>query len=468
LATVQLFKHHIHRAFYWLALMELALYLLAFYLGNTAYWYAEPARPRDLYTSYTVQALLFALLTWASMVAMGLYQPRLREGSSGILLRTAAAFIFMMLLMSLIVYFVPGLHLWRGVLAYSVAIAFVLSLASRWLFYHVVHLEELNARVLVYGAGRTAGHLITSMRRKSDRRGFIFTGFVHVEGEEDMVADNLVINLAAPLSEYASAQRIDRIVVAVNDRRHHLPMDELLACKLAGIDVLDISNFFEREAGKIVLDYLSPGAIIFADGFRQGPISAFFKRAFDIAASFILLMVAWPVMLLTILAIWIEDGWGAPVVYRQERVGLDGQVFEVLKLRSMRVDAENDGKAQWAKQEDDRITRVGHFIRQMRIDELPQIINVLAGEMAFIGPRPERPQFVQQLAQTIPFYDIRHNVKPGITGWAQLCYPYGANENDAKQKLQFDLYYVKNSSLFLDFTIMLTTVEVVLFGKGAR
>ena len=173
-------------------------------------------------------------------------------------------------------------------------------------------------------------------------------------------------------------------------------------------------------------------------------------------------------MLLTAVAIWLEDGFGAPVLFSQERVGLHGKTFRVLKFRSMTVDAEGDGKARWATKNDSRVTRVGNFIRRTRIDELPQLLNVMAGDMAFIGPRPERPEFVRQLAETIPYFNARHCVKPGITGWAQLCYPYGASEIDARQKLQFDLYYVKNHSLFLDFMIALNTVEVVLFGKGAR
>jgi exopolysaccharide biosynthesis polyprenyl glycosylphosphotransferase len=201
---------------------------------------------------------------------------------------------------------------------------------------------------------------------------------------------------------------------------------------------------------------------------RSDSSSKWTKRWFDICASFILLMGTWPIMLITAVAIWLEDGFKAPVFFSQERVGLNGKAFRVLKFRSMSVDAEGDGKARWASKNDSRVTRVGSFIRRTRIDELPQIFNVLSGDMAFIGPRPERPEFVKQLAKKIPYYNSRHSVKPGITGWAQLCYPYGASEEDARQKLQYDLYYVKNQSLFLDFMVTFSTVEVVLFGKGAR
>jgi sugar transferase (PEP-CTERM system associated) len=271
-----------------------------------------------------------------------------------------------------------------------------------------------------------------------------------------------------PLGEYVRQNEIDQLVVALDDKRTQIDMDELMKCRMNGVKVFDLVQFFEREAGKILVDFAAPAWMVFNDGFRRSNASKTAKRAFDLATSFGLLMFTWPVMLVTALAIWIEDGFGAPVFFSQTRVGLDGRHFKVLKFRSMSVDAEGDGKARWATPGDSRVTKVGAFIRKTRIDELPQILNVLSGEMAFIGPRPERPEFVKELAERIPYYNVRHCVKPGITGWAQLCYPYGASENDARQKLQFDLYYVKNHSLFLDFMVCLTTVEVVLFGKGAR
>jgi len=213
---------------------------------------------------------------------------------------------------------------------------------------------------------------------------------------------------------------------------------------------------------------VTAGWMVFSDGFNNGTVRSTSKRFFDVIASIVLLIATWPMMLLTIIAIWLEEGFRAPILYRQQRIGINGQSFDVLKFRSMSIDAEKDGKAVWAKQNDSRVTRVGNFIRRCRVDELPQIINVLKGDMAFVGPRPERPQFVDQLSQRIPHYAARHQVKPGIAGWAQLCYPYGADDNDARQKLQYDLYYVKNHSMFLDCLILVQTVEVVLFGKGAR
>lgn len=227
-------------------------------------------------------------------------------------------------------------------------------------------------------------------------------------------------------------------------------------------------TFFERETGRVYLDLLYPSWIIYSKGFARNPRRALIKRSFDIATSALLLAMLWPIMLITALAIKLEDGLRAPVFYKQQRVGLDGEIFEVLKFRSMREDAEKESNPEWAQKNDPRVTRVGNVIRKLRIDELPQLLNVLSGDMAFVGPRPERPEFVGDFAERIPYYNERHCVKPGITGWAQLSFPYGSSENDTIEKLQFDLFYLKNHSLLFDLQILMQTVEVVLFGKGAR
>jgi len=257
-------------------------------------------------------------------------------------------------------------------------------------------------------------------------------------------------------------------VVAVDDRRKKLPMDELLDCKMEGIHIIDGPSFYERESRKVPLEMIQPSWMIFSDGFSSSSINAYIRRAFDIFASLILLLVSWPFMLLTLAAIKIEEGLSAPLIYSQERVGLNGESFFVHKFRSMGVNAEKAGEAIWAKENDNRVTRVGEFIRKVRIDELPQIFNVLKGDMSFVGPRPERPVFVKQLSENIPYYAERHRVKPGITGWAQLCFAYGASEEDSREKLQYDLYYIKNQSLLLDLIVLIQTVEVVLFKKGSR
>jgi sugar transferase (PEP-CTERM system associated) len=261
---------------------------------------------------------------------------------------------------------------------------------------------------------------------------------------------------------------IDEVVIAMEDRRDNVPQDELLRCRAMGVRVLDVVDFFEQEAGKVLIRHAHPSWFTYGKGYQRGDARNFAKRLFDVSMSFILLMVAWPFMLLAVLGIWLEDGIGAPILYRQRRVGLNGRLFDVIKFRSMTVNAEGDGKARWATANDSRVTRVGKFIRKTRIDELPQIINVMSGEMAFVGPRPERPEFVRELNETVPYYEKRHCVKPGITGWAQMNYPYGASLEDTFNKLEFDLYYVKHQSLFLDFLVLLQTAEVIIFGKGAR
>ena len=261
--------------------------------------------------------------------------------------------------------------------------------------------------------------------------------------------------------------KVDEIIVAVRERRGGvLPLRELLDCKLMGVRVLDLSSYYERAVGQLRLDSLHASWLIFGDGFRQGFSRTFVKRMFDLGAATLLLLLAAPVMLATAIVIVAESGF--PILYRQERVGQGGRLFNVIKFRSMRRDAEIDGKPRWAVSNDDRVTRTGRIIRKLRIDELPQLINVLRGDMSLVGPRPERPYFVDQLAREIPYYAVRHSVKPGVTGWAQVRYHYSASLDDAVQKLQYDLYYVKNHTLFLDIVILFETVGVVLTGAGAH
>jgi len=291
---------------------------------------------------------------------------------------------------------------------------------------------------------------------------------VPAPGEPRTVESGRILDPAEGLLGLCERLDVVEVVVAMDDRRRGFPISDLLQCRLAGIDVTELLTFLERETGRVRIDILNPTWIIFGEGFRRDPLRRITARALDLAASFVVLAFALPVMLLTAIAIKVEEGWRAPVFYRQRRVGLLGREFELLKFRSMRTDAEKDGQARWAMKRDPRITRVGAFIRKTRIDELPQILNVLRGRMSFVGPRPERPEFVHELAERIPYYVERHCVKPGLTGWAQLCYSYGSSDRDALEKLQYDLYYIKNNTLLFDLAIVLQTVEVVCLGKGAR
>ena len=243
-------------------------------------------------------------------------------------------------------------------------------------------------------------------------------------------------------------------------------MRQLLACRISGISVIDLAGFYERERGQVPIHSLKSSWLIYGKGFAQDPVRTAVKRVFDVAGALGLLALAAPVMLLAAAAIALESG--RPILYRQQRVGRGGRAIMCIKFRSMRADAESDGVPRWASKGDPRVTRVGRLLRKTRIDELPQLLNVLRGEMSLVGPRPERPSFVKQLGQSIPYYDVRHSVKPGVTGWAQVRYTYGASVEDATRKLQYDLYYVKNHSLFLDILILVETVRVVLFGEGAH
>jgi sugar transferase (PEP-CTERM system associated) len=321
-------------------------------------------------------------------------------------------------------------------------------------------------RVLIMGAGPEA-ETVGKVLRRSDQDIQIVGFYPSPSDTEICVPGQLVLPREHSLSDTAYALRVNEIIIAVHERRGGiLPLRELLDCKLSGVKVLDLASYFERALGQIRLDSLRVGWLIFGEGFRQGWTRTLVKRLFDIVAASILLLLALPVMVVTALLIVLEDGF--PIFYRQERVGLNGRLFSVVKFRSMRRDAEGDGKPRWAAANDDRTTRVGRIIRKLRIDELPQLYSVLAGDMSLVGPRPERPYFVDQLTRDIPFYAVRHSVKPGVTGWAQVSYQYGASVDDSIQKLQYDLYYVKNHTLFLDLVIVFETVGVVLTGKGAQ
>ena len=323
---------------------------------------------------------------------------------------------------------------------------------------------RFSRRVLVLGVGERALQ-IENLRRASDRAGITLVGYIDIGLGPQMVNSASVIRPTGSLSELARRFAADEMVIAIDDRRKGLPINEILDCKMEGIRILEEGTFLERQLGKIRLDALHPSQVIFSDGFTQAVLKKTEKRILDVAIASLLLLVSLPLFLIAALAIYLESA--GPILYRQQRVGLRGQTFDIFKFRSMHVDAERNGPV-WAAQGDSRTTRVGRIIRRFRIDELPQLLNVLKGDMSFVGPRPERPEFVADLARAIPYYELRHHVKPGITGWAQISYPYGASIKDAREKLQYDLYYLKNYSIFLDINILLQTAQVILLGKGVR
>jgi sugar transferase (PEP-CTERM system associated) len=410
---------------------------------------------------------VFSLINLVSLLALGLYSSRQRARAAGLLVRLVAALAAAGIVMTSVFSLIPHLWLGRGVLGLSVLFALVGTGFSRGVFVRIVDEDLFKRRVLVYGIGQRTS-AISSLRRRSDRRGFEIVGYLQPDGESVAVPADRILDASGGILELCNRFDVQEIVVAMEDRRRGFPILGLLECRLAGMEVTELLTFLERETGRVRIDVMNPSWMIFGEGFRRDPLRLFSSRALDLVASGLLVALSLPVMLFTMLAIKLEDGWRAPIFYGQARVGLGGQTFTVLKFRSMRTDAERDGQAQWAQKSDPRVTRVGNVIRKLRIDELPQIFNVLTGHMSFVGPRPERPQFVAELAQKIPYYVQRHCVKPGITGWAQLCYPYGSSEQDALEKLQYDLYYIKNNTLLFDLAILVQTAEVVFMGKGAR
>lgn len=466
--TIRLFNHHLNAGYAWLAVIDFLIFIAASYGGAALYFLSVPGGFAENSANLTSQSIIFAAITTLAMFSMGLYEPKMREGVNGVLLRTAGALGLMTMAMALLFYVIPDMHIWRGNFALTLALAFAAALTSRLLWTRFIDLEQFKRRVLVLGAGSAAAPINQKMRRKADRRGFRIVGFVRDAEEESVIEGEAVVTLDCSLSDYARRHQIDEIVVALAERRDRVPQEELMRCRTMGVHIYDVVDFFEREAGKVLVGQVQPSWFSFTSQFRGGSLNGITKRLFDVSMSFLLLMVAWPFMVLAVCAIWLEDGISAPILYKQRRVGAGGRIYEVIKFRSMSVNAESDGKARWATANDSRITRVGAIMRKTRIDELPQILNVMSGDMAFVGPRPERPEFVRELREKIPFYEKRHFVKPGITGWAQMNYPYGASEQDTFNKLEFDLYYVKHQSLFLDFLVLLQTAEVVLFGKGSR
>ena len=447
-------------------LTELCMVMLSVFAAARLRFHADPAAFDHFTSGLTARAVLVAVCVTGAMLAFGLYQAYVRHSRLDLLLRVLLSFALGGIALLVLYYVAPGAYIGRGVLAISLIIGIGAVLSVRYVVSRLSSAAILKQRVLVYGAGSNANLINTRLRRRSDRQSFNILGFVPAGSQPVVVDESMLIRSDQSLCALAERFNIDEIVIAPDERRGGMPMEQMLDCVQHGVLVTDLSTFFEREAGMVQLNIVDPSWLVFSGGFDYSTPRRLTKRCFDLFAACSLLLVAWPAMLLVALAVKLESK--GPVIYRQVRVGEYGRHFEMVKFRSMRVDAESDGVARWATRDDDRSTRIGRFIRKTRLDELPQLFLVLTGEMSFVGPRPERPQFVDMLNSEIRYYDVRHSVKPGLTGWAQLRYPYGASVRDANEKLKFDLFYVKNHGLVFDLMIMLQTVEVVLFGRGAR
>jgi sugar transferase (PEP-CTERM system associated) len=463
----RLFGHFFHAQYILLGLVEVATFTCVpiFVIPQ---FEMEAAQQTLLQPTWATSAF-FSLILVLFIGSMGLYDTRQRTGYFRVVLPRliiACSIAGIVILLMMRFSFHDTFDYSR--LAQFIVISLIYSSVLRVYFEKYVDGNILKRRILVVGAGGKARH-IEKLRRRSDRRGFELVGCIAI-GAIDAVrmSPNKVISLDGNICAYALINRIDEIVIALDDRRLKLPLDDLLDCRMSGINVLEMQDFFERETEKINLEILNPSWLIYAKGFRRNLLRSTAKRIFDIVVSSLLMIVALPVMAIVTLSILIEERGKGSILYYQRRVGRGGSCFDLIKIRSMCVNAEADGVARWAEKNDSRVTRVGAFIRKYRLDELPQLWNVLIGDMSIVGPRPERPEFVEKLCKKNPFYAERHRVKPGIAGWAQGSYPYGASEKDSIQKLEYDLYYVKNHGILFDMYVLMQTVEVVLFGKGSR
>ncbi len=447
---------------------ELLLLLASSFVASFALSFYQPIDEELA----AINAVLYTGCVMLCALSVGLYDQKLREDTGGVLKRVLTTLVLAFILLEIVIFsFIPTLHL--GI-EYNLlcSIVSMTTLTSFRVLFHYHDITKISRRrVLVLGSGERASIIERRMRRNVDRKNFEIHGFVRIDGDQEgHIPDDKIIRFdyKSTLYEYAVEHEIEQLVIACDERRNMLPVEHLFKCKTRGIDVIEILDFIEQETGQIAVNLIYPSWVIYSNGFEMNHR---FKTSLDhrlnALLAFAVLTIVWPLMLITALVIYFDDGrrTGVSVFYRQIRIGIDGKPFQILKFRSMRPDAEAGG-AQWATINDSRVTSIGGFIRKYRIDELPQLFNIIKGDMGFVGPRPERPEFVEKLVKEIPYYNQRHNVKPGLTGWAQLKYPYGASTEDAQEKLKYDLYYIKHRTLLLDLVILIRTVEIVIFGKG--
>ena len=411
------------------------------------------------------KAALATIFCLASFYLFDLYDFVVMHDRRELVLRLMQALGLAWVALALMFYAVPQVMIGRGVSFISLPLALLLMVAWRVAIHWVLGHPELGERILIVGSGPFAIEIARETLGRPDA-GFRVVGFV--DSDPALVGQSLinpkVIGLTSELGELVKSEKIDRIVVAIGDRRGQFPTQELLRLSLSGdVSIEESASFYERLTGRVLLDMIRPSWLIFSSRGQRVRTSEVARAIMHRTIALLGAIISLPIAIVTAILIKIDSR--GPVLYKQQRVGKNGRAFTLMKFRSMRTDAEKDGPV-WAKSEDERMTRLGRIIRKIRVDEIPQFWNILRGDMNFVGPRPERPHFVAQLAQEIPFYEQRHLIPPGLTGWAQIKYPYGASIEDAKQKLQYDLYYIKNQNLTLDATILFETIKTILFGRG--
>lgn len=442
---------------------DVVLSVVALYIGSVLRFgsFVHIAEIMDL---GGIKIYAFILVLLFSSYLCELYDFEKNAGKKEILVRIGINIVLSFLLLSVIYYLIPGLLIGRGWLTISLAcfglLQFFCHIGYRW----CSNIPGLAKRVLVLGTGPLAnkiGGLILSTNHNH-----LLSGYFHCLGETAKVPSVHILNNGDGLIETIKKEKAKKIVISLSERRGVFPLKDLLACKLSGIEVVDAPSFYEEITGKLLIEDITPSWLIFSDGFKITYFRRIFKRIFDLFFAVIALIIVMP--LIPVISLLIKIDSRGPVFFKQKRVGEGEKQFILYKFRTMHQDAESKTGAVWAQKNDPRITKVGKFLRKSRIDEIPQLFNVLKGEMSFIGPRPERPEMIRKLEAVIPYYSGRHTVKPGITGWAQIKYSYGASVEDALEKLRYDLFYIKHSSLFLDLLIILETIKVVLFGRGGR
>ncbi len=460
---IRLFKHYIPHAVLLLGLIDIGLLLFA---GDFGWRIRTGQLGLELspITDRVGQLVSYASLMLTAMIAVGVYGTDSLRSMRFATARLVVAISLGIIALSFMDFILDAHNFWRSTLAYTMALSIVLLVLNRLIVGGILGASAFRRRVLVLGAGARADRL--RQLGEKPESGFAIVSYVGMTENKPVVEEAINRSAIHDLARFVENLGVSEVVLALEERRNALPLKDLLRIKTAGVHVNDFSSFIERETGRVDLDTVNPSWLIFSDGFSSGrAVSSAAKRVFDVAASLLLLVLTAPIVLLFAAIVRLDSR--GPAFYRQTRVGLYGTTFNLIKQRSMRLDAEADG-AQWATKDDPRVTRVGRFIRKVRIDELPQSWSVLKGEMSFVGPRPERPKFVSDLEEKLPYYAERHMVKPGITGWAQINYPYGASIEDSRHKLEYDLYYAKNYTPFLDLLILLQTLRVVLWHEGAR
>ena len=460
---IRLFKHYIPHAVLLLGLLDLGLLVVASEIA----WQLRASQigidTGDI-GGRGIALIGTAMMIWLAMIAVGVYGPNALRSLRFAGARVLVAISLGIIALAVVDFVIPTDLFWRSTLLYTMGLAILVLVADRLLLNSFLGSSAFRRRVMVLGAGDRAQRL----RELGDKpeTGFAIVAYISMSDNTRVVEEAIPRAAIHDLGRFVENLGVSEVVLALQERRNALPLKDLLRIKTKGVHVNDFSSFIERETGRVDLDTINPSWLIFSDGFSSSRMfSSAVKRVFDITASLLLLVLTLPVIVLFALLVRLDSK--GPAFFRQTRVGLYGEPFTLIKLRSMRTDAEKDG-AKWAEENDPRITRLGRFIRKVRIDELPQTWSVLKGQMSFVGPRPEVPTFVESLEEEIPFYGERHMVKPGITGWAQINYPYGASVEDSRCKLEYDLYYAKNYTPFLDFVILLQTLRVILWPEGAR